>query len=126
MNNAKNHKWGPKRKNQRIMKNEDYQYLAGEHLEEGEQVAEKLVDAPTTKESLENFVEMGLDIDNGTDFARDISLSEFELTKSPVKPLKKTEDVTEDVRNVPVAGHERLPASKCQVILASDWSILIM
>ena len=88
--------------------------LEMEHLEEGDQVAEKLVDAPTTKESLENFVEMGLDIDNGTGFARDISLSEFELTKSPVKPLKKTEDVT-GVRNVPVAGNERLPASKCQV-----------
>merc|ERR1719232_2435035 len=86
-----------------------------EDLEEAENMPEKFVDAPTTKESLENFVEMGLDIHNGGNFARDISLSEFELTKSPVKPVRKTEEAVTGVRTVSVPGIERLPASKCNV-----------
>ena len=90
--------------------------LEVEDLEETDQGADKFVDAPTTKESLENFVEMGLDIGNGGSFARDISLTEFELTKSPVKSVKKTEEaVMSGVRTVPVPGNERLPASKCNV-----------
>ena len=100
---------------------EDVKYIYSEDLEvedleEADNVADKFVETPTTKESLENFVEMGLDIGNGGSFARDISLTEFELTKSPVKPVRKTEEaVLSGVRTVPVPGNERMPASKCNV-----------
>ena len=98
---------------------EDVNYILNgemdiEEDEEGVRVPGEIVEAPNTKESLENFVEMGLDIDNEGNFTHDLSLNEFELPKSPVKSVRKTEALT-GVKTVPVPDIENLPASKYNV-----------
>ena len=59
---------------------------------------------PDTKESLENFIEMGLEGTDPSNMVNNISLTEFELEKSPSKALKTV-----------AVSSERLSPSKCRV-----------
>ena len=59
---------------------------------------------PNTKESLENFIEMGLEGSVQPNMVNNISLTEFELEKSPTKAVKTV-----------AVSSERLSPSKCRV-----------
>ena len=61
-------------------------------------------DLPDNKESLEDFIEMGLEGVDESNMISNISLTEFELQKSPAKAVK----------TLPVDS-SRLTASKCRV-----------
>ena len=67
-------------------------------------------DLPETKESLEDFIEMGLEGVDQSNMVNNISLNEFELQKSPSKAVK----------TLPVSN-SRLSPSKCRVAVEL-WS----